>query len=141
MQGTRKATVTIRRADDGTWLDLRTRDGTETISLSHSPAKQIETFFVENLQQKTQPVRRLVGRWSRRAIAYTTGAFALLLVAASAVMAIIYATTHSTETLNKFASSTISGIGIAIGGCLGSALILRFKSARDFIRSLLKDLQ
>lgn len=141
MHRNRKATVAIRTDDDGTWLDLHTSDGTETISLSHSPAKHIETFFVENLPERSRPIRHLVGAWSRRAFAYTSGAFALIVVAASAVMASVYATTHSTETLNKFASSTISGIGIAIGGFMGSALILRFKSSRQFVRSLLHDLQ
>ena len=41
----------------------------------------------------------------------------------------------------SLASSTLSGVGMAIGGCLGSALILRFKAARSYIRSVLKDLQ
>jgi hypothetical protein len=53
----------------------------------------------------------------------------------------IYALHHRMETVNNLASSTLSGVGMAIGGCLGSALILRFKAARSYIRSVLKDLQ
>lgn len=76
-----------------------------------------------------------------RLITYITGTFALLIVATSVVSALLYAVTHHTETLGNLATSTLSGIGMAVGGCLGSALILRFKAARRFIQSVLKDLQ
>ncbi len=79
--------------------------------------------------------------WFRRAIVYFTGTFALGLVATSTIAALIYAATHGLETLSALATSTLSGVGVAIGGCLGSALILRFRIAREFVRSLLKDLQ
>ena len=78
---------------------------------------------------------------TKRVVAYTTGACALLIVAVSAVAALLYAASHRWETINNLASSTLTGIGMAIGGCLGSALILRFKAARSFVRSVLKDLQ
>ena len=64
-----------------------------------------------------------------------------MLVTVSAAGALVYAATHRTETLSNLASSTLTGIGMAIGGCLGSALILRFKAARHYLRSVLKDLQ
>ena len=54
---------------------------------------------------------------------------------------IVYAATHRTQTFSNLASSTLTGIGMAIGGCLGNVLILRFKAARHYLRSVLKDLQ
>ena len=72
----------------------------------------------------------------QRLIAWITGAFALLLVAVAAVSALTYAVLHHSETLSNLATSTLSGVGIAVGGCLGSALILRFKVARRFIKKL-----
>ena len=76
----------------------------------------------------------------QRLIAYTTGAFALLIVAASAVSALTYAALHHSETLQNLATSTLSGIGMAVGGCLGSALILRFKAARRFIKGVVQEI-
>ena len=65
----------------------------------------------------------------QRLFAYCTGALALLIVAASAASALIYAALHRSETLTNLGTSTLSGVGVAIGGCLGSALLLRFKAA------------
>ncbi len=79
--------------------------------------------------------------WSKRTFGFVTGAFALALVAVSGVGAIIFAATHHTETLKNLACSTLTGVGMAIGGCIGSALILRFKAARHYLRSILRDLQ
>ena len=76
----------------------------------------------------------------QRLVAYATGAVALLLVAAAAISALTYAAMHGSETLLNLATSTLSGVGIAVGGCLGSALILRFKAARKFIRGVMKDI-
>jgi len=136
-----KATVEITRNEDGTWLNL----GDSTISLSNSPGQNIHEFFAKNLlEDSDHPVRRarhVVTAASKKAIAYTTGVCALLIVVVSASMAVFYAATHGLETLNNLATSTLTGIGMAIGGCLGSALILRFKAARHYIRSVLKDLQ
>jgi uncharacterized membrane protein YfcA len=72
---------------------------------------------------------------------YLTGSLALLIVATSIVSALVYASTHGTETLQNLATSTLSGIGVAIGGVLGSALILRFQAARTFIKTLVKDVK
>lgn len=77
---------------------------------------------------------------TRRMIAYATGAFALLLVAASAVSALTYAALHRSETLLNLATSTLQGVGMAVGGCLGGALILRFKAARRFVRGVIHDI-
>ena len=63
----------------------------------------------------------------RKLISYITGALALLIVAAATVSALWYAVANGLATLGNLATSTLSGIGMAIGGCLGSALILRFK--------------
>jgi len=76
----------------------------------------------------------------QRLIAYATGAFALALVAASAMSALTYAALHHSETLQHLATSTLSGVGMAIGGCLGSALILRFKAARRFMKNLVHEI-
>jgi len=77
----------------------------------------------------------------RRLIAYATGALALALVAASAASAVTYATVHGSETLSGFGEATLHGVGSAIGGCLGGALILRFKAARKFLRNLLREIR
>ena len=53
---------------------------------------------------------------------------------------IAYATLHHSETLQNLATSTLSGVGMAIGGCLGSALILRFKTARRFVKNLVHEI-
>lgn len=89
----------------------------------------------------TVGVKHVVTTASLRAVAYITGGCALLIVAVAAVAAMVYAVHHRMETVNNLASSALSGVGMAIGGCLGSALILRFKAARSYIRSILKDLQ
>ena len=72
--------------------------------------------------------------------AYLTGALALVVVAASAGSALTYAATHGAETLGHLGNSVIAGIGMAVGGCLGSALVLRFKAARRFVAVLLKEI-
>ena len=76
----------------------------------------------------------------QRLIAYATGALALLIVAAAAVSALTYAALHHLETLQNLATSPLSGIGMAVGGCLGSALILRFKAARRFIKGVVREI-
>ncbi len=134
-------TAEITKDDDGVWL--HDADGRK-VSLSHSPGQHIHEFVAKNLLTDDHPVKRVghaMTHATKRAFAYVTGACALLIVAISAVAALIYAATHSSETLSNLASSTLTGVGMAIGGCLGSALILRFKAARYYIRSVLKDLQ
>lgn len=76
----------------------------------------------------------------QRMIAYATGALALVIVAAAAGSAVTYAVLHGTETLTHLGNSALQGIGMAIGGCLGSALVLRFKVARKYVKGLLKEI-
>ncbi len=92
---------------------------------------------LENLQ----PAKQKLQHGAKRTFAFISGAFALTLVTVSAIGAIFFAATHHVETLKNLASSTLTGVGMAIGGCLGSALILRFKAARQYLRSILRDLQ
>lgn len=76
----------------------------------------------------------------QRLIAYATGALALIVVAAAAGSAVTYAAMHGTETLTHLGNSALQGIGMAIGGCLGSALVLRFKVARKYVKGILKEI-
>lgn len=77
----------------------------------------------------------------RRTFTYVAGGFALLLVMASIGSAVFYAATNGAETLKNLATSTLQGVGVAIGGVLGSALILHFRAGRSFIKDLIKDLK
>jgi hypothetical protein len=134
----------ITKDSDGVWL--HDCDG-QKVSLSASPGQHIHEFVEKNILKANYPFTQVkqaghaVTHVTTRALAYVTGACALLIVAVSAVAALCYAATHSSETLQNLASSTLTGVGMAIGGCLGSALILRFKTARLYVRSILKDLQ
>ncbi len=76
----------------------------------------------------------------KRLLAYVTGIFALLIVAAAAISALTYAALHRSETLQNLATSTLQGIGMAVGGCVGSALVLRFKAARTFVKTLVHEI-
>ena len=76
----------------------------------------------------------------QRLIAYSTGTLALIVVAAAAGSAVTYVVMHGAETLTHLGNSALQGIGMAIGGCLGSALVLRFKVARKYIKSILKEI-
>lgn len=76
-----------------------------------------------------------------RLLAYATGTLALLIVTASAASALTYAALHRAETLTNLGTSTLSGVGVAIGGCLGSALLLRFKVARRYVKNVLNEIQ
>lgn len=76
----------------------------------------------------------------KRLLAYVSGILALGLVATAAIAALVRAATYFSETIVQLATSTLQGIGVAIGGCLGSALILRFKAARRFLRGVIREL-
>jgi hypothetical protein len=76
----------------------------------------------------------------KRLFAYITGALALAIVAAAAGSAMTYAALHRSETLTNLGTSTLSGVGMAVGGCLGSALVLRFKAARRFVRGVVHEI-
>jgi hypothetical protein len=47
---------------------------------------------------------------------------------------------HGAETLTHLGNSALQGIGMAIGGCLGSALVLRFKVARRYVKNVLNEI-
>ncbi len=72
-------------------------------------------------------------------LSYVTGAFALLVVTTSIIAALIYAVANGMATLSNLATSTLTGIGMAIGSCLGAALVLRFKAARRYVGSVLRE--
>jgi len=76
----------------------------------------------------------------QRLIAYATGALALVVVAAAAGSAVTYAVMHGTETLTQLGNSALQGTGMAVGGCLGSALVLRFKVARRYVKNVLHEI-
>ena len=67
---------------------------------------------------------------TQRLIAYITGGLALLVVAAATGSAVTYVVMNGVQTLSLLGNAALNGIGMAVGGCLGSALVLRFKSAR-----------
>ena len=72
---------------------------------------------------------------------YLTGFVALVIVLGATAAASVAAVTQGNAALINLANSTLSGLGIAIGGCLGSALILRFQAARKFIGNVVTDVQ
>jgi len=71
-------------------------------------------------------------------ISYVTGCIALIAVS-SAVLATLYFMATKPEAGTKLASSMLGGVGSAMGAFIGGALILRFKSARRFIRHILHE--
>lgn len=135
---TTQATVDLTENDEGLWLTVRHGNKTATVLL--------------NVANSGPLVRDTVRAWAancfhrppltmmRRLLTIATGAVALAVVAAAAGSAVTYAVTHGSETLSHLGNSALSGIGMAIGGCLGSALVLRFKTARRYLHGILKDL-
>ena len=77
----------------------------------------------------------------KRIFMYISGFVALLVTSVSVVGAIIYSATHGADTLLTLATSTLQGIGVAIGGLVGSALVMRFKAARTFIGHTIDGIQ
>ena len=60
-------------------------------------------------------------------------------MATSVVAALVYAVLNGMATLHELAAGVLQGVGVAIGGLLGSALIMRYQSARGFLRQLVTD--
>lgn len=77
----------------------------------------------------------------KRLATYLTGAVALAIVVTAIVAACVYAATHGPETLTNLGTSILQGVGVAVGGCVGTALMLRFKAARTFLKNLLKEIK
>ena len=75
-----------------------------------------------------------------RLLAYATGAVALVVVATATGSAITYAVMRGAETLSHLGNSALQGIGMAIGGCLGGALVLHFKVARKYVKGVLSEI-
>ena len=74
----------------------------------------------------------------KRFIAYVTGCIALIAVSA-AVLATIHFLATDSNASTKIASSMLGGVGSAMGVFLGGALVLRFKTARVFLKKLSYD--
>jgi uncharacterized membrane protein YciS (DUF1049 family) len=74
-----------------------------------------------------------------RLVSYLTGAVALLIVATSIVAALVYAVSNGLTTLTTLATSTLSGVGMAVGSCIGAALVMKFKVARRFVKNTIDD--
>lgn len=85
--------------------------------------------------------RRMIKRnLIRRILAFIAGGFAVIVVAVALVSSIFYAGTHIFETLASMAQGILNGVGVAVGGMLGSLLLMRFKSARRFIKKTVEDI-
>lgn len=136
---TTQATVDLTQNDEGLWLTVRHGSRTATILLNIANSGPLIGDTVRAWADNCfrQPPLTTM----KRLLAITTGAVALAVVAAAAGSAVTYAVTHGFETLANLGNSALSGIGMAIGGCLGSALVLRFKTARRYLHSILKDLR
>lgn len=69
---------------------------------------------------------------------YITGCIALIVVSA-AILATIHFMATNPKANTELASSMLKGIGSVMGAFIGGALILRFKSARRFLRCLFQE--
>jgi hypothetical protein len=134
---TAKATVDLSRDDDNVWLHIEHNGKKAAIALdNHGPG--VNETVRGWAETHLQPSRRESAM--KRLIAFATGALALVVVAGAAGSAITYAVMHGAQTLSLLGNSALSGIGMAIGGCLGSAVVLRFKTARRYVHHLLHDI-
>lgn len=91
-------------------------------------------FWKEKRRERKQKVIAKI-------LAFTTAAIASIIVVAALGSAFYYAGTHICETLGKISLSVLNGIGVAVGGMLGSLLLMRFKTARSFLKNFVKDIQ
>lgn len=69
-------------------------------------------------------------------ISYLTGCIALISVSLAIIATLHFLATNS-KAASELASYLLRGVGSAMGAFLGGALILRFKAARTFIRTLI----
>ena len=134
---TGKATVDISRDNDNVWLHIEHNGKQAAIPLDNHGSIVNETVQAW-AESHLQPAQRESAM--KRLIAFATGGLALVIVAGAAGSAITYAVMHGAQTLTLLGNSALSGIGMAIGGCLGSALVLRFKGARRYVHHLLHEI-
>ena len=140
---TAKAQIALSQNDEGLWMSVEDKGRSALIFLggNHGPIVNatLQGWADRQFQEPKSPEHTRIPKM-QRLLAYVTGTLALLVVATSAVTALTYAVLHRSETLLNLATSTLTGVGMAIGGCLGSALLLRFKVARKFVKGVLNDI-
>lgn len=71
-------------------------------------------------------------------ISYFTGCIALIAVSAAVLVTIKFLATRP-DAGATIATAMLGGAGSAMGALIGGALVLRFKSARRFIKKLIYD--
>lgn len=71
----------------------------------------------------------------KKIISYMTGCIAVVAISA-AVVATIHFLATSENAGSQVGSSMLAGLGTAVGAFLGGAMVLRFKTARSFLRKL-----
>lgn len=137
---TAKAEISLTQNDEGLWLNVEAGSRKATILLptdTYGPLVRDTIRAWADHCFLLQPAKR---ETMKRLLAFITGAVALILVVAATGSAITYTVMHGMETLTLLGNSALTGIGMAIGGCLGSALVLRFKAARKYVKGVLKEI-
>lgn len=64
----------------------------------------------------------------------------MLTVVATLGTATNYVYEHRVEAIVQLGGAMLNGLGVAIGGCIGSAIMLQFKSARMFLARVLHEI-
>jgi len=77
-------------------------------------------------------------RFSYKAMAYGTGTLSLGVILFVVITAVHMAWTDSTAR-NHVAAGVLNGTGMAIGTLVGGAIVMRFKSARKFVRRIFSE--
>lgn len=77
-------------------------------------------------------------RYFWKGVSYLTGTAALVIIAAVSVMAVLHVV-HDPKVLDQLAVGVLNGTGVAIGTLVGGAVVLRFKTARQFIRKIFRE--
>ena len=111
----------------------------ETTPKSHREGKRMKdeerVYGTEYWLHKTTRMEHL-REFMRRAAGYVTGALAVLMITFVIGLS-IKMVFERPALLTQMASGVINGVGIAIGTLLGGAVVLRFKTARKFIRRVI----
>lgn len=136
-----KAAVELTQNDEGLWLNIEHKGKKATILLTTDTRGPIVRETLQGWADNCfllQPAKRETTM--KRLIAFVTGGVALVLVAAATGSALTYAILHGTEALTALGNAALQGVGIAIGGCLGGALVMRFKVARHYVKNVLHEI-